>query len=68
MIKIVLAATATFALASGAFAASRGAVSQGAAYNQCRLQLYPQGGADDHHKGPVIRACVERVMQGGSAE
>ena len=69
MIKIVLAAAATLALASGAFAANRGgSMSQGAAYNQCRLQLYPQGGADDHHKGPVIRACVERVMQGGSAE
>ena len=65
----IAAALALATFATGAFAATRNGVpvSQGAAYDQCHQQLYPQGGADDHHKGPVIRACVERVMHGGSA-
>ncbi len=69
MSKLAFMIAAGIALASVgpvAFAATRAGtpVTRGAACDSCRRQLYPQGGADDHHKGPAIRACVERLENG----
>ena len=63
-----LAALFVLSASSAAFAAPRyHMMTQGDAYNICRDELYPEGGFDDHHKGPEIRACVNRVEHGGRA-
>jgi hypothetical protein len=58
---IAMSSTAAFA------APPRAAVTQGRAIDECRQALFRDGGLDDHHKRPEVRACVERVEHGGPA-